>query len=322
MGRRLGFALGALFALAFLAVAYVTAGLFLAHRQIRNLEPELPPADAILAFDPTSDLPVSLSWLNTASQRMPRSAVLEPSLDPTPKAPYTMGHTAFVLEWPDGRILLIDAGMDRDAARRFGKPLEFLAGAEPISPLGSVAEKLGASLSRVQAIAFTHEHVDHTQGVIALCSLRTKPVRLIQNRLQLEESNYTTREAKKQIAEAPCLEREIAEGGPLFAVRGFPGIAFFAAAGHTPGSQVFVAHVRGSAGVRTYLFTGDVVNQIDGVRANIPKPRLYSMVMVPEAPGRLDALRRLLAELERDHGAALLVSHDQLSLEASGVRGE
>ena len=50
MGRRLGFALGALFALAFLAVAYVTAGLFLAHRQIRNLEPELPPADAILAL--------------------------------------------------------------------------------------------------------------------------------------------------------------------------------------------------------------------------------------------------------------------------------
>ena len=48
MGRRLGFALGALFALAFLAVAYVTAGLFLAHRQIRNLEPELPSVDAIL----------------------------------------------------------------------------------------------------------------------------------------------------------------------------------------------------------------------------------------------------------------------------------
>lgn len=322
MGRRLGFALGALFALAFLAVAYASVGLFLSHRQIRSLEPELPSVDAILAVDPTSDLPVSLSWLNTASQRMSRSAVLEPSLDPTPEAPYTMGHTSFVLEWPDGRILLIDAGMDRDAARSFGKPVEFLAGAEPISPLGSVAEKLGASLSRVEAIAFTHEHADHIQGVAELCRLRSKPVRLIQNRLQVEESNHTTREAQKQIAQAPCLEREIAEGGPLFAVPGFPGLAFFAAAGHTPGSQVFVAHVRGSAGVRTYLLTGDVVNQIDGVRGNIPKPRLYSMLVVPESPDRLDALRRLLAELERDHGVALLVSHDQLSLEASGVRGE
>lgn len=322
MGRRLGFALGALFALAFLTLAYASVGLFLSHRQIRSLEPELPSVDAILAFDPTSDLPVSLSWLNTASQRMPRSAVLEPSLDPTPKAPYAMGHTAFVLEWPDGRILLIDAGMDRDAARSFGKPVEFLAGAEPISPLGSVAEKLGASLSRIEAIAFTHEHSDHIQGVAELCRLRSKPVRLIQNRLQVEESNHTTRDAQKQIAEAPCLEHEIAEGGPLFAVPGFPGLAFFAAAGHTPGSQVFVAHVRGSEGVRTYLLTGDVVNQIDGVRGNIPKPRLYSMLVVPESPDRLDALRRLLAELERDHGVALLVSHDQLSLEASGVRGE
>ncbi|MBM4335171.1 MAG: MBL fold metallo-hydrolase [Deltaproteobacteria bacterium] len=322
MGRRLGFALGALFGLAFLAVAYVSVGLFLAHRQIRNLDPELPEVDAILAFDPAADLPVSLSWLNTASQKMPRSAVLEPSLDPTPDASYTMAHASFVLEWSDGRIFLVDAGMDRDAALDFGKPLELLAGAEPMVPLGSIAEKLGASLQRVEAIAFTHEHADHTQGVAALCRLHTKPLRLIQNRLQFEQSNYTTRGAQKQIAEAPCLEREVAEGGPLFAVRGFPGLAFFAAAGHTPGSQVFVAHVRGSAGVRTYLLTGDVVNQIDGVRGNIPKPRLYEMLVVPEAPERLDALRRLLAELERDHGASLLVSHDQLSLEASGVRGE
>lgn len=322
MGRRLGFALGALGGLAFLAVAYVSVGLFLAHRQIRNLDPELPAVDAILVFDPTSDLPVSLSWLNTASQRMPRSAVLEPSLDPTPDAPYAMSHTSFVLEWSDGRIFLVDVGMDREATLAFGKPLGLLAGAEPIFPLGSVAEKLGPSLQRVGAIAFTHEHADHTQGVAALCRLHTKPLRLIQNRLQIEESNYTTRPSQRQLAEAPCLEREIAEGGPLFAVRGFPGLAFFAAAGHTPGSQVFVAHVRGSAGVRTYLLTGDVVNQIDGVRGNIPKPRLYSMGMVPESPTRLDTLRRLLAELERDHGVTLLVSHDQLSLEASGVHGE
>lgn len=322
MGRRLGFAPKALLGLAVLAIAWLSAGLILAHRQIRGLDPELPSLEAILAFDPAADLPVSLSWLNTASQRMPRSAVLEPSLDPTPDASYTMSHAAFVLEWSDGRIFLVDAGMDREAALDFGKPLEFLAGAEPMVPLGSVAEKLGASLQRVAGIAFTHEHADHTQGVAELCRMRGRPLRLIQDRLQIEESNYTTRRSQKQIEQAPCLEREIAEGGPLFAVRGFAGLAFFAAAGHTPGSQVFVAHVRESAGVRTYLLTGDVVNQIDGVRGNIPKPRLYSMVMVPESPDRLETLRRLLAELERDHGATLLVSHDQLSLEASGVRGE
>jgi glyoxylase-like metal-dependent hydrolase (beta-lactamase superfamily II) len=319
MLRRVLLALGAL---VIVFVAFVAGGLLLAGRAIRALEPELPSVDAILAFDPAADLPVRIGWLNTASQRMPRSGVLEPSLDPTPDAPYTMSHPAFVLEWSDGRIFEIDAGMDRESALAFGAPIESLSGADPIEPLDTAAAKLGPSLPRLAGIAFTHEHPDHTNGVAELCRLRDSPIRLIQGRLQVEESNYTTREGQAELEAAACLEREIADGGPLIPVPGFPGLSFFAAAGHTPGSQVFVAHVRGGEGVRTFVLTGDVVNQIDGARRNIPKPRLYSLFVVPESPARLDKVRRLLAELERDHGVTLLVSHDQLSLEASGVPGE
>ncbi len=315
-------ALLALGALAILLVVFVAGGILLAQRGIRALDPELPSVEEILAFDRAADLPVSISWFNTASQKMPRSAVLDPPQDPTPDAPYTMSHPSFVLEWSDGRIFLIDTGMDHDSAVAFGKPLELLSGAEPIEPHGALAERLGLSLRRVAGIAFTHEHTDHTSGVSALCRLHDKPIRLIQNRLQVEESNYTTRPGQAQIANEPCLEPEITDDGPLFSVPGFPGLAFFAAAGHTPGSQVFVAHVRATEGVRTVVLTGDVVNQIDGARRNIPKPRLYSLLVVPESPMRLDQVRRLLGELERDHGVTLLVSHDQLSLEASGVHGE
>ena len=77
--------------------------------------------------------------------------------------------------------------------------------------------------------------------------------------------------------------------------------------------------MRSGGAVRTWIFTGDVVNQIDGVRQNIPKPALYSALVVPESTARLEALRRFLAGLERDHGVGLLVSHDQLSIEASGI---
>lgn len=319
MLRRVLLALGAL---AVLSVVFVAGGLFLAGRAIRALDPELPSEDAIMAFDPAADLPVRISFLNTASQVMPRAGVLDPSLDPTPDAPYTMSHPAFVLEWSDGRIFLIDAGMDGESAVDFGAPMESLAGASPIQPLGSAAQKLGLSLRRLAGIAFTHEHTDHTDGVADLCRLHESPVRLVQGQLQVEESNYTTRGGQAQLEEAACLQREIAGGGPLIPVPGFPGLSFFAAAGHTPGSQVFVAHVRGGEGVRTYVLTGDVVNQIDGARRNIPKPRMYSLLLVPESPERLDKVRRLLAELERDHGVTLLVSHDQLSLEASGLRSE
>ncbi len=305
-----------------LAVAFVAVGLFVAGRAIRSLDPELPSRDAILAYDPAADLPVRISWLNTASQRMPRSTVLDSGLDPTPDAPYVMSHVVFVLEWSDGRIFLIDAGMEEMAARAFGAPLESLGGAEPIAPLGSAAERLGKSLRRVEGIAFTHEHTDHTNGAGALCRMHSEPIRLVQNRLWVEESNYTTRPGLALLEDAKCLVPELVDDGPLFRVRGFAGLAFFAAAGHTPGSQVFVVHVRTPDGVRTFALTGDVVNQIDGVRRNIPKPTLYSLVMVPESPARLDAVRRLLAELERDHGVTILVSHDLLALEASGVRGE
>jgi glyoxylase-like metal-dependent hydrolase (beta-lactamase superfamily II) len=309
----------ALLALVLAGVAFVGVGLWLAKRAIAAIDPPLPSVEDILAFDERADLPVRVAWINTASQKMPRSAVLDASLDPTPASPYVMSHPSFVLEWADGRMFLIDAGMDRESATAFGRPLEWVSGADPIEPLGSTAEQLGPALTRVRGIAFTHEHTDHTSGVAELCRLRTKPLALFQNPLQIEESNFTTRPGQKQIAEAGCLEPKPVESGPLKSVLGFSGLLFFAAAGHTPGSQVFVAHVRSGGGVRTWIFTGDVVNQIDGVRQNIPKPALYSALVVPESTARLDVLRRFLAGLERDHGVGLLVSHDQLSIEASGI---
>jgi glyoxylase-like metal-dependent hydrolase (beta-lactamase superfamily II) len=300
-------------------VGFVAAGLFLAKRAIVALAPPLPAAQDVLARDTEADLPVRLSWLNTASQPMPRSGVIEPSLDPTPKSPYVMSHPAFVLEWADGRVFLIDLGMEPEAAVSFGKPIRWLSGASEIEPLGASAERLGPALQRVRGVAFTHEHTDHTQGALALCRMHPGAIALFQGRLQVEEANYTTRPGHEILARAKCLEPTILDGGPLLAVPGFAGLAFFAAAGHTPGSQVFVAHVRGAGGVRTFVLVGDVVNQIDGVRQNLPKPRLYSILMVPESTQRLDEVRRFLAGLERDHGVTLLVSHDQLALEASGV---
>jgi len=308
-----------LVSLVVLLLASAGLGLWLAKRSIAALDPPLPTAEEILAFDRSADLPVHLAWINTASQKMPRSAVLEPSLDPTPASPYVMSHPSFVLEWADSRMFLIDAGMDRESALAFGRPIEWLSGGEPIQPIASTAERLGGALARVEGIAFTHEHTDHTSGVAELCHLRSRPIALFQNPLQVRESNFTTRPGQRQLAEAGCLEPHLLESGPLYAVPGFSGLLFFAAAGHTPGSQVFVAHVRTNGAVRTWLFTGDVVNQIDGVRQNIPKPAFYSAFVVPESTARLDTVRRFLAELERDHGAGLLVSHDQLSLEASGI---
>ena len=300
------------------AVVFAAVGLFWAKRAINRIAPPLPTAEQVLAFDADADLPVRLSYVNTGSQPMPRSAVLASGRDPTPKAPYVMSYPSFVLEWADGRIFLIDLGMDPEEAQAFGRPLEWL-GASQLVPHGSTATLLGADVARVAGVGFTHEHVDHVEGARDLCLHHPGTIALFQNKLQVEQSNFTTRPGLAILAEVKCLQPQILDGGPLLAVPGFPGLAFFAAGGHTPGSQVWVAHVRSGDAVRTYVFTGDLVNQIDGVRQNLPKPHFYSMLIVPESLKRLEMLRRFLASLERDHGVTLLVSHDQLSLEASGI---
>ena len=314
--RKLLIVLAAVVALGVLALAM---GLFAAHRHIRGLDPPLPEAAALARFDPDAELPVRLRFLNTASQKMPRAGVLEPDLDPDSDAPYVMSHPAFALEWADGRLFLIDLGMDRAAAQAFGRNLERLAGGDPIEPLGSVAAQLDGAVHRIAGVAFTHLHTDHTTGIAALCAAVKRSIPVFQLRLQAEEANFTTRAGRAQLEAAPCVERRVLEGEGLVGVPGFPGLGVLAAAGHTPGSQVFVAHVRSADGVSGYVFAGDAANQIDGIRSNLPKPRLYSLFVVPESTARLERLRLFIAALERERGLAPLVSHDQLHLEASGV---
>jgi hypothetical protein len=160
MLRRALFALGAIVVM---AVAFVAGGLFLAGWGIRSVDPELPSLDELLTYDPAADLPVRISWLNTASQKMPRSAVLDPGQDPTPDAPND-GHTVCA----EGRT----AGSSWST--RHGRRVR--------SPFGKVIEtfrRRAAHAARVhgreagldparERTAFTHEHVDHTNGVVAL----------------------------------------------------------------------------------------------------------------------------------------------------------
>jgi glyoxylase-like metal-dependent hydrolase (beta-lactamase superfamily II) len=310
--------LAAVVLLAAIAVVALGGALVWAHLEIRGLDPPLPEPSEIVRFDPGADLPVRLAWINTASQPVPRAGVLEASLDPEPEAPYLLSHPAFVLEWGDGRILLVDLGMRREAALEFGVPAEWL-GAEPIRPLGSVGERLGPALERVRAVGFTHLHPDHTEGIASLCARREASLRVVWAPLQATRGNWTTWPGRDHVRSAACAKTSRLEGGPLYDVPGFPGLHVIEAAGHTPGSQIFVAHVRSAQGIQTWVMAGDVANHIEGVRRNIPKPWLYRLMVVPESETRLGRLRTLLAELEREHGARLLLSHDQLSLESSGV---
>lgn len=287
-----------------------------AHYAIRGLGGPLPTDLAVLETD---DPPVRLAFANTSRQAVPRAQVLDPARDPTPDRPYEMSHPAFLLTWADGRRLLVDVGMEAEAARAFGATLE-LVGAAPAEALGSAAEQLPELASGRLGVVFTHLHVDHVQGIGALCALRGgAEIEVFQTPAQAERRNYTTRPAADQLAAAGCARPVRLADAPLAPLPGFPGVAVLWAAGHTPDSQVVLASVaRAGAAPRRIAFAGDVVNAVDGARFDVPKPLLYRLLVTPEDDARLGALRRFLGGLERD-GFELAPAHDLLQLRALGL---
>ncbi len=306
-----------------LAVALAAGALGWTHLALRERRAPLPAlAEVGPALEADVELPVRLSWINSASQNMPRSAVLDPGADPEPEAPYRMSHPAFVLEWADGRRLLIDTGMSPELARDFGGPAERFAGAAPIEPHPAVATVLAEHKAEPNGVIFSHLHSDHVDGVKALCAGRERPLPAFTTPAQMDHVNYTSRPGVAILADAACVERTaLAGSGPLYAVPGFPGVRVIEAGGHTPGSQIVVAALGGGPGGarQRWAFTGDIVNALDGIRSDVPKPWLYSTLLVPEDAPRMSALRQWLRALHAEQGFGLLVPHDQRAIEASGI---
>ena len=306
-------------ALPALGVAGLAIVLGLAHLEIRRRDPPLPSDAEVLALADAAAAPSAVAWQLTASQAVPRSQVLDPALDPEPGAPYAMSHPSFALAWPDGRLLLVDLGMEREAALAFGRPLEWL-GAEPAEFHGGAASALGPAAARVGAVLFSHLHTDHVEGVLALCAARGGAALAVpQTAAQAELVNHTTRPGHRLLERAGCPAPGRLPVTALAPVEGFGGVGVVDAAGHTPGSQVVLAVLHGQGGERRLAFTGDVANHVAGIRLDVGKPPAYRALVVPEWDERLGRVRCWLRHLEQELGFELVVAHDRAQLESLGL---
>lgn len=305
-----------LLALLVLGVGWVLGS---AHVGIRRVRPPLPSVQAVQAkVASATEAPVRLQWIDTSSQDVPRSGVLG-SADPHPERRYRLSHSSFVLEWPDGRILLVDTGMTREQAASFGGIAEWV-GAGPIEVHTTVAETLGERQRDVAGVVFTHLHVDHVDGVTELCRNRSSSrIAVFMTPEQAGGGNFTTNSVRATVDSLDCLNKVVLERGGIAEVAGFPGVYVVAAGGHTPGTQIVVAAIDRREGRHLVAFSGDVVNSIDGIEYDVGKPLLYRMLVVPEADDRLGELRRFLRSLRDRSGFELLVSHDELALRLSSI---
>lgn len=290
----------------------------LTHQQIDDLQPALPGIDEIRASARVQNLPISIAWLETAWLPSHRSLVLDTEFDPEPDLAYEMTFPAFVVTWADGRRFVIDAGLTPVAAEDFSRPLTWLTDSGPMTYVGSLSSLLEPQT--IDGLGFTHLHVDHTSGANDLCAAGADYT-LFQTVEQFNVLNYLTFQQADQLAAMECTMRLllISQEMLLREIQGFPGLYVTHVAGHTPGSQVFIVHVRQGRNLETYIIAGDLANHQDGVRYNVSKPGWYSRWIVPESLLQLELARRWLKYLEGQTGITVLLSHDRQALLDSDV---
>lgn len=283
----------ALFALLVICVLALAVFLLPQHWQVRSTNTPIPAIAQLLQIDSTGG-PVALHYINTSEQVWAGGDLV---------------HSVFVLEWPDGRLLLVDAGMRREQAVAFANML----GGEGVVH-GNVGQLLGQSAQRVAGIAFTHLHIDHTEGVVALCdAVESRPL-LLQTPLQAQEHNFHTKEGA-QILRDSCLRPDVLRGDNLLTSASFPGLAIIPVGGHTPGSTVFAVWVQG----QLYVLSGDITNAKPDLLADRGKGWVYSNLLVPEDTQRTAQLRHWLRSLAEHEDITVVVSHDLQDIRSSGL---
>ena len=266
------------------------------HLQVRGVEPMLPDEAQLRAILSVENGPTDVRYVNTSSQKLPGGK---------------LGHAVFLIEWANGNLFMIDAGMDRDTAIQFGSLMETALGAEEAVPHGTIAELLGDDTQRVVGVAFTHLHIDHTQGVVPFCETRGPGATVYQTSWQAELQNFNTEEGAATLA-ASCLRSVKLGGEGILTIRDFPGLGIVGLGGHTPGSTLFAISSRD----RLWLLSGDTTNTKADLLSNTGKGFLYSYFLVPENTARTQALRLWLARLDAYDDMTVVVSHDLADIEA------
>ena len=195
-----------------------------------------------------------------------------------------------VLEWANGRSMLVEPATDADCSQ----------GRLPLSDFDPAAyDRMQAAMRKAFAIVATHEHFDH------LCGLTRSPYfdelvdKAVMTPSQLDSHVYMT-SVTDRVRQA-VTPTEVDTMAKLA-----PGVVLIEAAGHTPGS-VWI-YVRQASGVE-WLLVGDTVWTAESITHGKAKP--FVIALGGEDPFQHAAQVRTLMTLSEDHpDLRILVSHD------------
>jgi glyoxylase-like metal-dependent hydrolase (beta-lactamase superfamily II) len=205
----------------------------------------------------------------------------------------TMVRTAYQLRGAS-TSLIIDAGMNEEMAREFGKNTIYFPEA---------FRRVQAAMSDASVVAVTHEHADHIAGI----ALHPNPASFV-DALRLTSLQY---DALRNFT--PSLHELLQRYEPLVLVETIviaPGVVMIGAAGHTPGSVMFYVKLRNGEEI---LFIGDVAWWMENVRVARGRPRFVQQLFMHTAEDRSAVLGQLrsLHEIYVQGEVLIVASHDE-----------
>ncbi len=242
------------------------------------------------AAGPQENGPVNINGLLVGEGGFPAAAVIAGDSF-FKKRP--MVFTSFQITYADGRSVIVDTAHDEHLHKKY------------FSDEGFFPERFDEMQNAMRAadlIIATHEHMDHVGGIAQ------SPY--------LDEIAGHTALLEEQI-HGPTIElAEFPEGAldkftPLEYDRihsPMPGIALLKAAGHSTGSQIIYVRKRDG---QEFLFVGDIVWNMEGVRRLAARPRLVSMLFLQEDRDSVAQQIRAIHEFVAAHpDVNVVVAHD------------
>jgi glyoxylase-like metal-dependent hydrolase (beta-lactamase superfamily II) len=220
---------------------------------------------------------------------------------------FTFGFYAWQFVYADGTSAVVDA---------VHSPAIHAAqyGGQPYRPEGW--EHQTKALGDARFIAVTHEHHDHVGGIADAPDFAKLGPALRLTAAQ--HANPPFGGVGHSVPGTPALE-----SGPEGSLHPIgPGLVAISAAGHTPGSQMIYARLKGG---RELLFLGDIAWQHQNLTEAKTRARLTSLVMHEDAQAVTHQLRAILDFRAANPGVDIVISHDIAEMEqrfASGAVGK
>ena len=203
----------------------------------------------------------------------------------------------FSARYSDGSRVLIDTALDKAAS-------ENLKLDDPVVFHDDAYARMLSAMGDARKIVLTHEHMDHIGGLAA------HPEGLSRTALSQSQKDHPEKMVPVVFAEGALDQAEIYPSAPYHLVA--PGIVAIKAAGHTPGSQMI--YVRQEDG-QEFLFVGDIVWHMDGIRGLTARPYIVSTFILEEDR---DAVARQIYALNHLHRTQpdvnLVVAHDRAQI--------